>query len=94
MGIRLINSPTLRSAIDLGLRYLDLSFSHCWITVRDEGDAFSLVIDPSLVPAASRRFVAERDIGIVDAMHREFTRIECTVVARAIALSASRHGWC
>ncbi len=70
-GYALISSPTLHSAIDHGLRYLELSFSHCRITAHEEGDAFSLVIDPALVPAPVRRFVAERDIGIIDALHRE-----------------------
>ncbi len=70
-GYALIASPTLHSAIDLGLRYLELSFSHCRITANEQGDAFSLVIDPALVPAEVRRFVAERDIGIIDALHRE-----------------------
>ncbi|MGN2641242.1 AraC family transcriptional regulator [Nocardia takedensis] len=70
-GYALISSRTLRAAIALGLRYLDLSFSFCRIVARTEGDLLTLVIDPEPVQEPVRRFVAERDLGIIGSLHRE-----------------------
>jgi len=70
-GYALISSPTLQAAIDLGLRYLDLSFSYCQITAQHEGDEVALVVDPGPAPPSHRTFVAERDIGIIDALRGE-----------------------
>ncbi|MEV0294709.1 AraC family transcriptional regulator [Nocardia sp. NPDC050710] len=70
-GYALISSRTLGDAIDLGLRYLDLSFSFCRITAHEEGAILSLVVDPEPAPEPVRRFVAERDIGVTAALYRE-----------------------
>ncbi|WP_204249020.1 AraC family transcriptional regulator [Nocardia arizonensis] len=74
-GYALISSRTLRAAITLGLRYLDLSFSFCRIVARQEGDVLTLVVDPSPVAEPVRRFVAERDLGIIGSLHRELVGV-------------------
>ncbi|MBJ8340708.1 AraC family transcriptional regulator [Antrihabitans sp. YC3-6] len=70
-GYALMSSPTLRHAIDLGLRYLELTFSYCDIVAHEEDGLLTLVVDPMPAPQALRRFIAERDIGIIDALQRE-----------------------
>lgn len=70
-GYALIASPSLRNAIEVGLRYLDLSYSFCRITAHETGDEVRLVIEPEVAEPSIRRFVAERDIGIIQTLHRD-----------------------
>lgn len=70
-GFALISSPTLRSAIDIGIRFLDLSFSFCRIRSRATDDAMELVIDAPDVPPGLRRFAVERDVGVIHTLHRD-----------------------
>jgi AraC-like DNA-binding protein len=60
-GFAVVSSPTLRSAIDVGLRFLDLTFALCPMRQRPRGDALEFVLGEPDVPAAQRRFVIERD---------------------------------
>jgi AraC-like DNA-binding protein len=70
-GFALISSPTLRSAISVGLRYLDLTYTFCRVTVRDDGEEFCLFLDMSTVPAPLRRFLVERDAAATHIIQRE-----------------------
>jgi hypothetical protein len=60
-GFAMISSFSWRSAIDIGLRYLDLTFALTRIVARDWGEEFHLVLDTPDIPLALRRFVVERD---------------------------------
>ncbi len=60
-GFALISSPTMRSAVKTGLRYLDLTFAFCRIQADSSGDDLRLVLDTPDIPARLRRFVLERD---------------------------------
>jgi AraC-like DNA-binding protein len=71
LGFALISSPTLRSAIDVGLRYLDLSFSFNHMYAETRGDMLHLVLDDSEVPEDVRRFVVERDLAAIHNIYRE-----------------------
>jgi AraC-like DNA-binding protein len=62
LGFAVISSPTLRGAIEVGMRYADLSFTYYQVTTRDEGDLFYLVPDLSTVPVRLQRFLVERDL--------------------------------
>ncbi|WOC13355.1 AraC family transcriptional regulator [Gordonia sp. MP11Mi] len=70
-GFALISSPTLRSAVEVGLRYYDLTFAFSNIEPRDVGDRFELVFTAPDVPAALRRFVVERDLAAVRTIARD-----------------------
>ena len=70
-GFALISSPTLRSAVEVGLRYFDLTFAFSRIEPRDVGDRFELVFTAPDVPAAVRRFVVERDLAAVRTIARD-----------------------
>ncbi|WP_309234443.1 AraC family transcriptional regulator ligand-binding domain-containing protein [Nocardia sp. XZ_19_385] len=62
VGMAILSSPTLRSALDIGLRYISLmtSFARLWHV--DKGDEIWLYIDDSDLPADLRCFLAERDV--------------------------------
>lgn len=70
-GFALISSPTLRGAIDVGLRYVDLTFAFCRIVTSRQDDRMRLVLDTPDIPPALRRFVVERDAAAIQTMQRE-----------------------
>lgn len=70
-GFALISSPTMRSAIEVGLRYLDLTFAFCRIRAEERDDELRLVLDPSEVPLDLQRFVVERDGAAIQTIARE-----------------------
>ncbi|TVZ03546.1 AraC family transcriptional regulator [Trebonia kvetii] len=70
-GFAMISSPTWRSAIDIGLRYLDLTFAFTHIKARDRGEEFHLVLDAPDIPLALQRFVIERDSAAIQTIQHE-----------------------
>ncbi|QRY61255.1 AraC family transcriptional regulator [Gordonia sp. PDNC005] len=72
-GFALLSSPTLRSAIDVGLRFLDLTFVFSRIRPVETSDGVELLLDAPDVPERLRRFVVERDAAAVCAIHRDLT---------------------
>lgn len=70
-GFALLSSPTLRSAIEIGLRYLDLTFIFCRLRVVEDADSLSLLLDDSEIPADMRRFMIERDAAAIMTIQRE-----------------------
>ena len=70
-GFALISSPTMRSAIRTGLRYLDLTFAFCRIQAAETGEDLRLVLDTPDIPARLRRFVVERDCAAIQTIQRE-----------------------
>jgi AraC-like DNA-binding protein len=78
-GFALISSPTMRSAIATGLRYLNLTFAFCEIWADETGGNLRLVLDTPDIPARLRRFVIERDCAAIQTVQRE-------VFAGALAL--------
>src|SRR6516162_1133136 len=69
-GFALLSSPTLRGAIDVGLRYVDLTFAFCRIQAREQDDEMQLVLDTPDIPLALRRFVVERDAAAIQTIQR------------------------
>jgi AraC-like DNA-binding protein len=70
-GFALISSPTWRSAIDVGLRYIDLTFAFCRIQGRERGQDMDLVLDTPDIPAGLQRFVVERDSAAIQTIQQE-----------------------
>lgn len=72
-GYALISSPSMRQAIETGLRYLDLTYSFLRIHLEDHGSQTRLVLDDELVGDDVRRFLVERDTAaIVTILHELF----------------------
>ncbi|MET8809173.1 AraC family transcriptional regulator [Streptomyces sp. NPDC004546] len=70
-GFAMISSPSWRSAIEVGLRYLDLTFAFASIRARARGDEFQLVLDTPDIPPDVQRFVVERDSAAIQTIQRE-----------------------
>lgn len=70
-GFALASSPTFRSAIEVGLRYLDLTYSPGTIQGRDVGPELQLVLDSPDVPERLRRFYVEVDASAIMQIQRE-----------------------
>lgn len=67
-GFAMISSPTLRSALKVGLRFIDLSFSLGRVQPREQADEMQLVLDAPGVPLTLQQFVVERDAAALQTM--------------------------
>lgn len=72
-GFALASSPTVRSALDLGTRFVDLSFTFCGLAVAEDDTELRLVLDDADVPADVRRWVATRDLAGLRTLMVELT---------------------
>lgn len=70
-GFALMSAPTLRAAFDMGLRYLDLTYSYLAMRMTQEGDAVCLTLDASGLPEPLRRFLIERDMAALMVIQRD-----------------------
>jgi AraC-like DNA-binding protein len=72
-GFALISSPTLRSAIDVGVRYLDLTFASSTLGTRVVGDEFQFVLEAPGTPDRVRRFDIDRLATAISVIKRELS---------------------
>lgn len=70
-GFALASSPTFRSAIEVGLQYMDLTYSPGTIKARNVGPEMQLVLDSPNVPVKFRRFYVEIDAAAIMQIQRE-----------------------
>ena len=56
-GFAILTSPTLGEAVDVAVRFVQLSYAFCTFETRRHGDDLSIVIDARAVPAPIRRFL-------------------------------------
>jgi AraC-like DNA-binding protein len=70
-GYALITSTTFRQAVELGLRYLDLTFAFSKVELRQANGIASIVLSVDHLPPAVRTFVAERDSAAIQVLQRE-----------------------
>lgn len=61
-GFALASSPDVRSALEVGLRFADLSFTFCAFTAEQDADEVRLCLDDAAVPEGVRDFVVTRDL--------------------------------
>lgn len=72
-GFALISSPTLRSAIDVGVRYLDLTFASSTLGTRVDEEEFHFILEAPGTPDRVRRFEIERVATAVSVIKRELS---------------------
>ncbi len=72
-GYALLSSSSLREALELGLRYLDLTFAFSRIELRTDGERAFLELDALAVPEAVRDFVLLRDCAAIALIQQELT---------------------
>lgn len=70
-GFAMASSATLGGAIQVGLRYLDLTYSVNRIWLESTTDHASLVIDEQGTPAELAQFVVLRDMAAIMTLNRE-----------------------
>jgi len=70
-GFALISSPDLRSAIDFGLRYLDLTFAFNRISFEERAGEGRMILDDTAVAEDVRRFLVEREGASIMTLQRE-----------------------
>lgn len=61
-GFALASSRTVRDALAVGSRFVDLSFAFCSLAVEEVGGELRLGLDDADVPADVRAFVVARDV--------------------------------
>ncbi|MCH8543810.1 MAG: AraC family transcriptional regulator [Alcanivorax sp.] len=70
-GFGLVSSPSLRSATELGIRYLDLTFAFARIWLEEEGGEARLCLDAGHLDETVRTFLLERDAAAIAVLQTE-----------------------
>lgn len=70
-GFGLVSSPSLRSAVELGITYLDLTFAFARIWLEESHGEARLRLDGSHLPDDVRVFLLERDAAAIATLQRE-----------------------
>ena len=83
-GFAMASSATLRSAVHVGLRYLDLTYSVNRIWLEESPEYVSLVIDEEGTPPELAQFVVLRDMAATMTLNREL--LAAPVQPRAVHL--------
>jgi AraC-like DNA-binding protein len=65
LGHAFLSAATVQDAIDVALRYLDLSFTFTAPTAELDGDLLVLSLDPGTLPADVVPFLVERDLAAI-----------------------------
>lgn len=88
LGMAVASSPSLKSAAEITVRYLQLTFALSSFTLEDDGSDFRFVGDYSAVPPPLRQFLAERDFAAVLTTQR--TLLPAMPVLRRVGLAFPR----
>ncbi|MBA2956525.1 helix-turn-helix domain-containing protein [Nocardioides sp. MAH-18] len=85
LGYALVSSRTVLDAMNVALRFLDLSHTFAIPTASVEGDVVRIVVGGAGLPADVRRFLVDRDAAAIRAVLRE-------IVPGGIDLRSARDG--
>ncbi|MET8764927.1 AraC family transcriptional regulator [Lentzea sp. NPDC004782] len=69
-GFALLTCPTVRAAVEFGLRYLPLTYAVTGLSLRMRGDEAQLVVEDGQDQAGLRPFLVEREIAVTAGMLR------------------------
>lgn len=70
-GFAMASSPTLRSALQVGLRYVDLTYSISRITLEEADEHCRLIVDAGSAPPELEAFLVLRDMAAIQTLNRE-----------------------
>ncbi|CAB4918802.1 unannotated protein [freshwater metagenome] len=89
LGFAVMSSPTVRAALDVVVRFADLTFSYARIAVEPVEEGVRIAFDDrdvaARMPPAVRRFLAERDLVALETTQREVLGGTDAVVAVQLA---------
>lgn len=71
LGYAMLSSATLRDALSLMLRYLDLAYAYCEVSTESDAQEMRILIDDQGVPEDLRGFIMERVAGGAFALAHE-----------------------
>ncbi|MCO5104921.1 MAG: AraC family transcriptional regulator [Burkholderiaceae bacterium] len=71
LGFAMVSSPNARSALDVTLRYFQLTFAFTRLHVEDHGDQTHITLDASSLPEDVRAFIVERDAAALVTIQRD-----------------------
>ncbi|HEX8868615.1 MAG TPA: AraC family transcriptional regulator [Lentzea sp.] len=69
-GFALLTCPTVRGAVEFGLRYLPLTFAVTGLSMRVRGDEARLIVDDAPNHGTLRPFLVEREIAVTTGLLR------------------------
>jgi AraC-like DNA-binding protein len=64
-GFAVMSSPTVRDALDLGLRYLNLTYAFSQVEIEESAGRVFLILDDTNIPEPARRTLVERDLSAI-----------------------------
>jgi AraC-like DNA-binding protein len=88
LGFAVISSPDLRSALDVALRYLNLTYAYNRITAEAAGGEMLLRFDDGAIPGDVRQYLLERDAAAAMLLQREM--FSSSLVPRRVSLRGPR----
>lgn len=71
LGFALVSSPTLHDAMQIGLKYIQLTYAFCRFRLQEQGDHTRILINNDDLPDRLRQFVVERDTACFVTLQRE-----------------------
>lgn len=76
LGFALVSSRTLRDAMEIGLKYIQLTFAFSRILLRDSGHRIHIRFEPQDLSARLQQFIVERDCACFVTLQRDmFSRL-------------------
>ena len=88
LGFAVISSPNLRSAVEVALRYLNLTYAYNHISAEEVDGEMRLLFDDSEIPEDVRQFLLERDAAAALTLQREM--FSSALVPRRLSLRGRR----
>ena len=88
LGFAIISSPDVRNAMEVALRYLNLTYAYNRITSEDAGAETLLLFDDSAIPEDVRQYLLERDAAAALTLQREM--FSSALVPRRLGLRCKR----
>jgi AraC-like DNA-binding protein len=71
LGFALVSSPTLHDAMEIGLKYIQLTYAFSRFRLQEQGDHTRILISNDDIPDPLRQFVVERDTACFVTLQRE-----------------------
>ncbi|GAC1626986.1 MAG: AraC family transcriptional regulator [Nevskia sp.] len=89
-GFAMASSPTLRSALQVGQRYVDLTYSVNRVRLEEDGRHASIVLDESQAPADLGEFLVLRDMAAIQTLNRELLAMPLLPAALSLRYARPR----
>lgn len=71
LGFALVSSRTVRDAVEIGLRYIRLTYAFCSFRLDDDGRQVHVVMNDRELPERLRPFIVERDSACLVTLQRD-----------------------